>query len=74
MIRLGSEIVVTVNDRQWRLVSNLRDAGPADAVFTLDSQSGGVRFGNGVRGAKPHVGSTITVSYRQGTGLFWQYL
>jgi len=68
MIRLGSEIVVSVNDRQWRPVSNLRDAGPADAVFTLDSQSGSVRFGNGVRGAKPHVGSTITVSYRQGTG------
>ena len=68
MIRLGSEIVVSVNDRQWRLVSNLRDAGPADAVFTLDSQSGSVRFGNGVQGAKPPVGSTITVSYRQGAG------
>src|SRR5215467_529274 len=68
MIRLGSEIVVSVNDRQWRPVSNLRDAGPADAVFTLDSQSGSVRFGNGVQGAKPPVGSTITVSYRQGTG------
>jgi hypothetical protein len=68
MIPLGSEIVVSVNDRQWRLVSNLRDAGPADTVFILDSQSGSVRFGNGVQGAKPPVGSTITVSYRQGTG------
>ena len=68
MIRLGSEIVVSVNDHQWRLVSNLRDAGPADAVFTLDSQNGSIRFGNGVQGAKPPVGSTITVSYRQGTG------
>jgi len=68
MIRLRSEIVVSVNNREWRLVSNLRDAGPTDAVFILDSQSGSVRFGNGVQGAKPPVGSTITVSYRQGTG------
>jgi hypothetical protein len=68
MIRLGGEIVVSVNDRQWRPVSNLRDAGPADAVFILDTQSGSVRFGNGVHGAKPPVGSTITVGYRQGAG------
>jgi len=68
MIRLGREIVVSVNDRHWRLVSNLRDAGPADKVFILDSQSGSIRFGNGVHGAKPPVGSTITVGYRQGTG------
>ncbi len=68
MVRLGSaKIIVSVNDHQWRLVSTLRDAGPADAVFILDSQSGSVRFGNGVYGAKPPVGSTITVSYRQGT-------
>ncbi len=69
MVRPGSaKIVVRVSDHAWRLVSNLRDAGPADAVFILDSQNGSVGFGDGVHGARPPVGSTITVSYRQGTG------
>jgi len=69
MIRVGTaKISVSVNDSQWRLVSSLRDAKPDDAVFVLDPQSGSVRFGNGVHGAKPPVGSNITISYRDGAG------
>jgi hypothetical protein len=69
MVRQGAaKITVSVNDRQWRPVLSLRDAGPGDAVFVLDPQSGSIRFGNGLHGAKPPVGSTITVSYRNGAG------
>ena len=69
MVRLGAaKISVSVNHRQWRPVSSLRDAEPDDAVFVLDLQSGSIRFGNGLHGARPSVGSTITVSYRNGTG------
>ena len=63
-----AKIAVSVNSRQWRLVSSFRSAGPDDAVFVLDSQTGSVKFGDGIHGAKPSVGSTITVSYRQGSG------
>src|SRR5580704_17209193 len=63
-----ARIAVSVNSRQWRLVSSFRSAGPDDAVFVLDSQTGSIEFGDGVHGAKPSVGSTITVSYRQGSG------
>ena len=70
MVRVGAtQISVLVNDKQWRPVLSLRDAEPGDAVFVLDAKSGSVRFGNGVHGAKPPVGSTITVSYyRAGAG------
>ena len=69
MVRQGvAKIAVSVNSRQWRLVSSFRSAGPDDAVFVLDSQTGSVKFGDGVHGAKPSVGSTITVSYRHGSG------
>lgn len=71
MVRQGvAKIAVSVNSRQWRLVSSFRGVGPDDAVFMLDLQTGRVRFGDGVHGAKPSVGSTITVSYRQGGGSF----
>ena len=43
-------------------------AGPDDAVFTLNSQTGRIRFGDGINGAIPPVGSTVAVSYRQGGG------
>jgi len=69
MVRQGvAKIAVTVNGRQWRPVSGFRRAGPDAAVFTLNSQTGRIRFGDGLHGAIPPVGSTVTVSYRQGGG------
>lgn len=69
MVRQGvAKIAVTVNGRQWRPVSGFRRAGPDDAVFTLNSQTGRIRFGDGIHGAIPPVGSTVTVGYRQGGG------
>jgi hypothetical protein len=69
MMRQGvAKIAVTVNGRPWRPVSSFRSAGPDDAVFMLNSQTGRIRFGDGIHGAIPSVGSTVTVSYRQGGG------
>lgn len=68
MTRKSMKVVVTVNNRQWRAVSSFRDAKPNDAAFTLNQGTGNIAFGNGVNGAKPPVGSVITVSYRYGSG------
>ena len=69
MARLGTaKVAVSVNNHQWRQVSSFRDAGPNDTVFVLDPQNGSLRFGNGVQGATPPVGSTVSVSYRFGGG------
>jgi hypothetical protein len=68
MTRKSMKVVVTVNNRQWRAVSSFRDAGPNDAVFTLNQGTGNIAFGNGVNGAKPPVGSVITVRYHYGSG------
>ena len=61
------KVVVTVNNRQ-RAVSSFRDAGPNDAVFTVNHKTGNIAFGDDVNGAKPPVGSVITVGYRHGSG------
>jgi hypothetical protein len=59
---------VTVDDREWSLVSSLGDAGPSDQVCVVNPQAGTISFGDGVQGARPPVGSTITVSYSRGAG------
>ena len=61
-------IVVTVNNHLWNAVSSLRDAGPNDAVYTLNPENGSIAFGDGVTGAKPPAGSTVSVNYRCGSG------
>jgi hypothetical protein len=61
-------VTVTVDDSEWSLVSSLRDARSSDAVYVLNRATGRIRFGDGVHGARPPVGSTIAVSYSLGTG------
>jgi hypothetical protein len=68
MRRKSLKVVVTVNKRQWNAVSSFSDAGPNDRVFTLNHETGNIAFGDGVNGAKPPVGSVITVGYRHGSG------
>jgi hypothetical protein len=69
MVRgVAGTVTVTVDDHEWSLVSSLRDAGSSDAVYALNRETGSIRFGDGVHGARPPVGSTITVSYSQGAG------
>jgi hypothetical protein len=65
-----------VPQRSPRLSEGLgQDAGPADPaeekvrVYTIDVESGEVRFGDGVRGARPPRGAVIQASYDYGGGI-----
>lgn len=52
-------------------VENFLDSGPTDLNFVVSIDQGGIgtiKFGNGVNGAAPTVGS-VTVNYRAGGGL-----
>jgi len=52
----------------WQQVDDLYAAGPNDAVYALDPESGVVSFGNGLRGLRPSLGRTIRASYDYGGG------
>ena len=64
----AATVMVTVNNVGWSCVASLQDAGPDDTVFVLNPQTGTVSFGNGAQGARPPIGSTVTVGYRFGAG------
>ena len=64
-------VTVTVDGKRWRLVSSLAGSGPRDREFAVVQTAGGktvVQFGDGVHGARPPVGGTITVRCRNGAG------
>jgi hypothetical protein len=63
-------VVVRVNGERWERVSSFADASPDAAVFTLDTSTGTVAFGDGRHGRVPEPGSTISVRYRMGTGAY----
>ena len=65
---VAGTVTVTVDDREWSLVSSLQDEGSSDAVYVLNQETDSIRFGDGVHGARPRVGSTISVSYSRGAG------
>lgn len=53
----------------WQLVSHFIGCGPDDRVFTLDPNSGTVRFGDGIRGMRPAAHARIRAPYyRYGGG------
>lgn len=54
--------------RLWRQTDDLLAAGPEDEVFSLDPEAGQVRFGDGLRGARPRAERRILVSYEFGGG------
>src|SRR5262249_52805379 len=54
--------------RPWRLTDDLRAAGRLDEVFPLAPESGQIRFGDGLRGARPPARSRLLVSYQYGGG------
>ncbi len=54
--------------RPWRRVDDTASAGADDAVFSVDSESGDVRFGDGVRGRAPQIGSLVQVFGLRGGG------
>jgi hypothetical protein len=58
-----------LNQDLWRHVESLADAAPDAKVFTLDPQSGDIRFGDGEHGARPPDGeATIQAEYQAGKG------
>ena len=59
-------VAVLVNGKRWQIVHSLTDAGPDDAVFTLDPSTGAITFGDGVNGRVPDSGRII-VRYRAGS-------
>ena len=54
--------------RLWLQTDDLLSAGGADEVFTVDYESGQIRFGDGHRGERPPSGSRIRASYQYGGG------
>ncbi|HEX8723119.1 MAG TPA: putative baseplate assembly protein [Pyrinomonadaceae bacterium] len=54
--------------RLWLQTDDLLAASDTDEVFTVDYESGQVRFGDGHRGARPPAGSRIRASYQYGGG------
>lgn len=64
-------VIVTIDGQPWKLVPSLCDSGPGDRVFTVTQTADGgtlVGFGDGVHGAQPPAGSTMSVTYRTGGG------
>ncbi len=55
--------------RTWKEVDGFQASGEEARYYTLDSEGGEVRFGDGVRGRAPQIGERIrTTGYRFGGG------
>lgn len=61
----AASLVVEVEEeegmRPWRQVADTAAAGRDDRVYSLDTEAGSVRFGDGVRGLVPGAGRMIQV-------------
>ncbi len=63
------EVRVHVDGRPWREVPTLDNASSSDRVYTLDRETGALRFGDGRHGRRPPSGQgNIVASYRYGGG------
>jgi hypothetical protein len=70
---IGDSVLLEVQDidgiwRLWLQTDDLLAASETDEVFTVDYESGQVRFGDGHRGERPPSGSRIRASYQYGGG------
>ena len=54
---------------QWKAVEDFFDSDPNSRNYVIDEISGEIRFGNGVNGMIPTVGSQITATYQTGGGV-----
>jgi hypothetical protein len=54
--------------RLWQQTDDLLAANDNDEVFTLDPESGQIRFGDGIHGARPQPGRRIRARYEYGGG------
>jgi hypothetical protein len=70
---IADSVLLEVQDiggvwRLWLQTDDLLAAGDTDEVFTVDYESGQVRFGDGHRGVRPPAASRIRASYQYGGG------
>ena len=69
---LADSIVVAVQGQRWDLTDELEAAPaegrPGSTVFALDAEAGILRFGDGVRGARPALGAEIAVAFDWSAG------
>lgn len=61
----GTESVL-VGGQPWSPVATFAGTGPTSEVYTFDSTTGTVTFGNGNQGAVPPAGARVTVTYQSG--------
>jgi len=59
---------LSVDGEQWKRIINIDSSGPDDQIYTLDRETGSVRFGDGVHGKIPPTGSSVRAEYRYGGG------
>lgn len=59
---LAIEVEEEEGMRLWRAVEDVAAAARGDRVYSLDSEAGTVRFGDGVRGRAPDAGRIIQVA------------
>lgn len=50
-------------DEKWTCQKDLSEAGPTDRVFSFDSSTRRIRFGNGINGLIPPAEATLWVEY-----------
>jgi hypothetical protein len=66
------QLVVTVDNLEWKQIPSLFSAGPKDQVYIVREDTGGqsfVQFGDGETGARVPSGvGNVAVTYRTGTG------
>ena len=67
-----SSLVVQVEEedglRPWRQVPEVHAAGSEERVYTLDSEAGTIRFGDGARGKAPGEGRAVQVARMRAGG------
>ena len=65
--RTQVEVRVHVDGRPWREVPSLDNVSSSERVYTLDRETGALRFGDGRHGRRPPSGlGNIVASYRYG--------
>jgi predicted phage baseplate assembly protein len=67
-VAAGSQKVIIREDREWEAVPDFDASGPGDMHYVIKPVTGEICFGNGLNGAVPVRGKTITVRYRVGGG------
>jgi uncharacterized phage protein gp47/JayE len=66
---LDADFGIQVNTETWNVVEDFDASKPSDKHFIIDTASGRLSFGNGIRGCIPPKGeNNIVISYRCGGG------